>query len=77
MSRIEIILAEPAQTAAYRATLQHNPGLLRVEFNGPVFADAKYKFNGAGIEVHVDGNVYFYPSHSFNRVKISPSGSAE
>jgi hypothetical protein len=74
MSRIEIILSEPSQTAAYKASLCKNNELLRSEFRGPVFTDAKYKFNSVGIEVHVaKDEVYFYPAHSIGRVKISPS----
>lgn len=71
MSRIEIILAEPAQTAAYRASLVHNNELLRSEFRGPVFESAKWKSTPFGLEVHVDGDVYIYPAHTIGRVKIS------
>ena len=73
MSRIEIILNEPYRTTALRARRMSGEQLLDSEFKGPVFASAKYKFNAAGIEVHVgDGTVYFYPAHSFSRVKASP-----
>ena len=71
MSRIEIILAEPAQSAAYYAALCENNELLRSEFRGPIFADAKYKFTAFGIEVHVDGDVYAYPAHTIGRVKVT------
>jgi hypothetical protein len=70
MSRIEIILSEPAQTNAYKALLKQDNQLLRSEFAGPVFADAKYKFNSTGLEVHADGNIYYYPTHSIARAKI-------
>lgn len=71
MSRIEIILTEPAQTNAYKALLKVDNNLRRSEFFGPCFADAKWKATALGLEVHVDGNVYIYPGHSIARVKIS------
>lgn len=78
MSRIEIILSEPSQTASYKGCLKHNNELLRSEYRGPIFDDAKYKFNGCGIEVHVGKEeVYFYPAHSIGRVKITPAEVAE
>lgn len=72
MSKIEIILSEPAQTNAFLALRKINNQLLRSEFRGPTFASAKYKFNSVGLEVHVDGVVYVYPDHSIARIKISP-----
>lgn len=73
MSKIEIILTEPSRTNALRARRLAGEQLLDSEFRGPVFASAKYKFNAAGIEVHVgEGTVYFYPAHVFSRVKASP-----
>lgn len=73
MSRIEIILTEPYRVNALRARRLSGEQLLDAEFKGPVFESAKYKFNAAGIEVHVlDGTVYFYPAHSFSRAKMSP-----
>lgn len=78
MSRIEIILTEPSRTNSLRALRLRGKEILAAEFHGPVFADAKYKFNAAGIEVHVDKDtVYFYPAHAFSRVKISPAEVAE
>lgn len=73
MSRIQIILAEPAQTDAYKALKKQGHDLLRDEFVGPDFADAKYKFNGMGFEVHVDKTVYVYPDHTIARIKITPT----
>ena len=77
MSRIEIILSEPAQTNAFKALLKVDNNLRRSEFVGPVFADAKYKFNSVGLEVHVDGNIYVYPDHSIARIKIIPTAKVE
>ena len=71
MSRIEIILSLPSQTEAYREALRKDNELLRSEFFGPIFADAKYKFTAFGIEVHVDGAVYAYPAHAISRVKVT------
>lgn len=71
MSRIEIILTEPAQTKAYYETLKRNAGLLRAEFRGPVFESAKWKASPVGLEVHVGDDVYIYPAHTIARVKAS------
>lgn len=74
MSKIEIILNEPGRAEALHARRLAGEQLLAAEFKGPVFADAKCKFNAVGIEVNVgEGVVYFYPAHSFSRVKISPA----
>jgi hypothetical protein len=70
MSRIEVILTEPAQTHAFNALAKPH-SLFRSEFEGPVFADAKCKVNALGLEVLVDGVSYIYPAHSIARVKIS------
>lgn len=72
MSKIEIILSEPAQTNAFLALRKINNELLRREFVGPTFASAKYKFNSFGLEVHVGGLIYVYPDHSIDLIKISP-----
>lgn len=77
MSKIEVILTEPSRTSALRAGQKAGKQLLNSEFIGPVFADAKYKFNAQGIEIHADDKVYAYPAHTYSRIKISPSGSVE
>jgi hypothetical protein len=73
MTRIEIILAEPAQTNAYKALLKLDNQLLRSEFVGPVFEDAEVSIKDGFVVVIVFGSDvrYFYPAHSVMRVKES------
>jgi hypothetical protein len=71
--KIEIILAEPAQTNAYKALLKLDNNLLRSEFTGPVFADADVSISGGFVIVIPAGGEtrYFYPAHAVARVKES------
>lgn len=74
MSRIQIILAEPAQTDAYKALKKLGHDLLRDEFVGPVFEDADvYVSDGFAIVTPTGSDVrYFYPAHTVARIKDSP-----
>lgn len=69
MSRVEIILAEPAQTNAYKALLKLDNNLLRTEFTGPIFTDVAVK-DGFVVVMPCGGtDRYFYPAHTVARVK--------
>lgn len=71
MTRVEIILAEPAQSAAFAAMRRRNNQLMRSEFTGPVFTDATVSVSDGFVVVCPSGDTarYFYPAHSVARVK--------
>lgn len=74
-NRVEIILAEPAQTDAFNALRKRNNELLRSEFVGPVFLDADVSVGGGFVVVtpkDMTGIRYMYPAHTVARVKEVP-----
>lgn len=74
-NRVEIILAEPAQTDAFNALRKRNNQMLRSEFVGPAFEDADVSVGGGFVVVTPkdgSGTRYMYPAHSVARVKEVP-----